>query len=260
MLLYSILRAIPHKGVGMLVLVLFILSFYSIYSIYRTNEHRSRILAIRGSLLLTIVDFLTISFLCTHLHHYDSYFTLMLYLSVCTHLLFIGYNSGITTSVTQPRTMQYTSALTLHVQSQEGPKLPSYWVLAILLWFSIICYVMLALATRTTTLGWSILLLLTWMSFLAICSSSYDVFTWSRESTRNTLFFWYCIIVFESLLFASVIAAVLATQLDTTLPRVVVDTPTLYELLPPTSIALYLLLFVTWYLHAAINRSYIVTA
>jgi len=65
--------------------------------------------------------------------------------------------------------------------------------------------------------------------------------------------------VFESLLFASVIAVVLATQLDMNLPRVIVETPTLYELLPPTSLALYLLLFVTWYLHAVINRSYVET-
>jgi len=259
MLLYSILRAVPHKGVGMLVLVLFILSFYSIYSYFRVNEHRSRTISLRAALLLSLVDFLCISYLCTHLHHYDTFFSLMLYLAICTHLFFIGYHSGVVMPSVQPtRYMGNFTHLTLHVQSQEGPKLPSYWVLAIIMWFSTVCYVMLSLSTRVASLGPLLVVVLAWLVLLAACSAAYDSGTWSRESTRNTLFFWYCIILFESLLFASVIAAVLATQLDVSVARVVVASPVLYELLPPTAIALYLLLFVTWYLHAVINRSYVV--
>lgn len=119
----------------MLTLVLFIWSFYALYHLNRTNESRSRILTNRTTLLLVLVDFLVISYLCTHLHHYDTYFALMLYLAIATHLLYLHYHLAIyvprltpplhTTTQLQRHTPTYPH-LTLHIQSQEGPKLPSY--------------------------------------------------------------------------------------------------------------------------------------
>lgn len=83
-------------------------------------------LTLRISLLLAVVDFLLISYLCTHLHHYDSYFTLMLYLAIACHLYLItpAVDTAPTTSLV------YNDALTVRVQAQEGSKLPSYWLYA----------------------------------------------------------------------------------------------------------------------------------
>jgi quinol-cytochrome oxidoreductase complex cytochrome b subunit len=183
MLLYSILRAIPHKGLGMLTLVLFIWSFYALYNLQRTNEHRSRYISNRTTLLLTIVDFLVISYLCTHLHHYDTYFALMLYLAVATHLLFVNYHLSIyiptvTTAVPLRTNTAVYHDLTLHIQSQEGPKLPSYWLYAVLVWFIIVSHFMLSLATRDAHLNLFVPVLFLILTILAVISANYDDLTW----------------------------------------------------------------------------------
>lgn len=81
------------------------------------------------------MDVLVISYLCTHLHHYDTYFALMLYLAICTHLLYLHTHLPlyVPPQTAPPVNHQPTYVdLTLHVQSQEGPKLPSYWMYAVL--------------------------------------------------------------------------------------------------------------------------------
>lgn len=66
-------------------------------------------------------------------------------------------------------------------------------------------------------------------------------------------FGFVCILLFEGLLFVSLYAMITGVTLDENVPRYQsIPTHTnLYETIPVTTLSLLLLLFVTWYTHAA---------
>lgn len=86
MLLYAVLRSIPSKSLGLTTMLLFLLGFFTMLTVYRTTSHRSTLATSRTTLWTTTLDWILLAYCCTHVHDTDTYFVAMLLLAVTSQM------------------------------------------------------------------------------------------------------------------------------------------------------------------------------
>lgn len=264
MLLYSVLRAVPSKSIGLLLLVAFIGSLLAHIRSVRTVQSRSKQLLLRVTGYLSLLDFVAISYLCINLHEYDAFAPLMLCLVLSVTLYRVSVYTDATpvtagTAVSQAgnaftatRVDRNVANVVVRASTQEGSKVPSMWSPFLYLWCVVVWSFgsLRALEAASTFCTPTVLLLLLLMVVLPTLTYALDASTTSRNSIRAAIISWFCILLFELLVFLSLGYVIFEPITDPTQPLSPAPTAlSLDAMLPPTMLALYVLLTVTWAVH-----------
>ena len=87
---YALIRAIPHKVLGIIMMVLLLLSLTNLYPIYIIRFYNNINIFHRALLLLLILDVVIASKLCLLINHYESFYFLLILsiLGVLSHHIY----------------------------------------------------------------------------------------------------------------------------------------------------------------------------
>ena len=84
---YALIRAIPHKVLGIVIMILFLVCLTNIYPIYIIRFYNNMNILHKSLLLLLLLDLVIASKLCLLINHYESFYLLLILsiLSILAH-------------------------------------------------------------------------------------------------------------------------------------------------------------------------------
>ena len=91
---YALIRAIPNKVLGIVIMVLFLLSLSNIYPIFIIRYYNNISILHRSILLLLVLDLFIASKLCLFINHYESFYLLLILCVLCILSNNIYYDSN----------------------------------------------------------------------------------------------------------------------------------------------------------------------
>lgn len=88
---YALIRAIPHKVLGIVVMILLLLCLTNLYPIYIIRFYNNINILQRSLLLLLLLDLVIASKLCLLINHYESFYFLLILsiFSILAHHIYI---------------------------------------------------------------------------------------------------------------------------------------------------------------------------